>query len=111
MNIAIEQHKTSKQGSTASPKLYHILEVYKSISGKTNRKGTPVVGYEIECIAHEETTHRIGERIKFWATDIKYVYRGKKQEAAAIESAEAAGGIFGGQWIPRLINHDIEVVL
>ncbi len=105
---ALEEHKSSKQGSGLNPKLHHILEICKGKGLFIDKKNTPVVNYEVVCIEHKEMPWRVGERQKFWVTDRKYLYHGAKQEAASIKSAEAVGGCMGGTWIPRLINFDID---
>lgn len=104
----IHEHKTSKQGGVNSPKLWHILEILKGKGKSEGMKNKPIVNYEIECIEHKTMPWRVGERIKFWAADRRFLYHGEKQERAAVISGKKAHGVYGGEWIPRLINFDIE---
>ena len=104
---AVGEHKTTKEGSTQNPKLYHILAICKGRGGESGHKNIPLVNYEVECIEHKEMPWRVGERMKFWATDKKNLLHGRQQEKAAEHDAERAGGVYGGRWLPRLINFDI----
>lgn len=103
---AVEEHKTTKEGSNLNPKLYHILNICKGKDVGEKKKSRAVICYFIECIENEDSPHLVGKKIPFYAPSKEEAYRGRLQEKSAEKSADYCRG-GGGTWIPRLINFDI----